>query len=319
MTYKDGIFSVVMQPDGADDWVQCFQIKGARLPEKAYFGVTALTGDLVDNHHMLQLSVFSNIEHQPYDHAHENDAGQMPEMWDDMRHSGAVAREFEQWESDFEEELKIDVFSDEYQYSYEDSLWSDSEDYADYKPEDGEEDEYYQNPESYEASYSDYSDDDDAYSDYYDTGKNPKSSAKPKKERGKIRSKNTDQDTVADMAKLLERNGLIEEMKRRSKDMHEKMSHLRLHLEGEVRQIADRLSRTLMDVRRTEQRNADRIAKVASKFDVSIVEPFAKMVEMQGATKHSWKMPFMIMLGFLLAFSALGYSKYRRHMKTHLL
>ena len=81
MTYKDGIFSVVMQPDGADDWVQCFQIKGARLPEKAYFGVTALTGDLVDNHHMLQLSVFSNIEHQPYDHAHENDAGQMPEMW----------------------------------------------------------------------------------------------------------------------------------------------------------------------------------------------------------------------------------------------
>ena len=58
---------------------------------------------------MLEINVYSSIEHQPYEYAHENDIKEMPDMWTDMAFSGDVAREFEQWEQEIEDELRFDM------------------------------------------------------------------------------------------------------------------------------------------------------------------------------------------------------------------
>ena len=68
-----------------------------------------MTGDLLDQHDMLEINVYSNIDHQPFEYAHENDIKQMPDMWTDMAFSGDVAREFEQWEQEIEDELAFNM------------------------------------------------------------------------------------------------------------------------------------------------------------------------------------------------------------------
>ena len=329
MTFKDNIFSVVMRPKGSDDWVQCFQMKNVNLPTGGYFGVTSLTGDLVDNHHMMELSVFSNIEHQPYDHAHENDIGQMPEMWDDMRHSGEVAREFEEWEAQFEDQLKMDPFEDDYTYSYNemDKYGADTDDIEKWAKDDYYEDPYAEASYTDEEEYADYEESDNAGErDYYE-GASPKGDKKSKtRSRRKVKPRkkdggddDDDDDVVKDMSRILERSEFVKEMKRQSRENHARMHSLRLHLEGEVKQVVDRLSEMLRTVRRREQSSSDKIAALGRKFDVQLLEPFELLVSVSEMSHHSWKWPFVLALAFLLGFSALGYSKYRRHMKTHLL
>lgn len=39
-------------------WKECFQVKGVKLPTGYYFGVTATTGDLSDNHDILSIRLF---------------------------------------------------------------------------------------------------------------------------------------------------------------------------------------------------------------------------------------------------------------------
>ena len=53
-----------------------------------YFGVTAMTGQLVDEHQMVKFDLYHNIETQPFEYAHDNVVHEMPEMWRDMRESG---------------------------------------------------------------------------------------------------------------------------------------------------------------------------------------------------------------------------------------
>ncbi|CAK8998726.1 VIP36-like protein (Lectin mannose-binding 2-like) (LMAN2-like protein) [Durusdinium trenchii] len=98
ITLRKGTLSVVMQPEGAVDWVQCFKINDVELPPSTFFGITAMTGQLVDKHHMVEIKVFTDVELDPYTYAIENDPTQMPDTWTEMRHSGDIARERKAYE-----------------------------------------------------------------------------------------------------------------------------------------------------------------------------------------------------------------------------
>jgi len=44
--------------DGSDQWKECFTSKGVRLPTGYYFGVTAATGELSDNHDVISIKTY---------------------------------------------------------------------------------------------------------------------------------------------------------------------------------------------------------------------------------------------------------------------
>lgn len=39
-------------------WKECFAVKGVKLPTGYFFGITATTGDLSDNHEILSIRLF---------------------------------------------------------------------------------------------------------------------------------------------------------------------------------------------------------------------------------------------------------------------
>lgn len=39
-------------------WKECFSVKGIKLPTGYYFGISATTGDLSDNHDILSIRLF---------------------------------------------------------------------------------------------------------------------------------------------------------------------------------------------------------------------------------------------------------------------
>ena len=44
--------------DGTDDWIECFTAENIDLPTGYYFGLTAATGELADNHDVVALRTF---------------------------------------------------------------------------------------------------------------------------------------------------------------------------------------------------------------------------------------------------------------------
>lgn len=39
-------------------WKECFKVQGVKLPTGYYFGVSATTGDLSDNHDILSIKLY---------------------------------------------------------------------------------------------------------------------------------------------------------------------------------------------------------------------------------------------------------------------
>jgi len=59
-SYKDKTLKLRLQQTSvgmAKDWYQCFEMKDVELPNPAFFGVSSATGDLVDNHDIIQFVV----------------------------------------------------------------------------------------------------------------------------------------------------------------------------------------------------------------------------------------------------------------------
>ena len=44
--------------DGTNDWNECFVVDNINLPTGYYFGFTAATGELADNHDIISVRVF---------------------------------------------------------------------------------------------------------------------------------------------------------------------------------------------------------------------------------------------------------------------
>lgn len=310
ITYKLNKLSVVMQPDGADDWVKCFQINKVTLPSEGFFGVTAMTGDLVDKHQMVSIEVFSRIFEDPWTFAAEHDMKLMPDMWNDMKYSGDVAREFETWEEEVEKEVG----------------WSLKEHYSDYV------DPYY----GYSGSYEYVSD--DTYEDPEDN------EARLEKRKMKPSYKNNFQKGLARRRRLAseraKQNGghkrlnthLSEEDLRKIDDMlantaianeigeihqkkHERIKKLRKHLEAEFSQAADEITELVRKITLKEYELRKRINNLGQKLHVDLELTLDK----ESTASFGWLWPFVFLLLMVVAGTAYGFNKYKTHMKTHLL
>eukprot|EP00127_Corallochytrium_limacisporum_P000081 Clim_evm20s3 gene=Clim_evmTU20s3 len=59
ITYKEAELTIEMDVKGEDQWEVCFSAEHVNLPTNYFFGFTALTGELSDNHDILSLKVES--------------------------------------------------------------------------------------------------------------------------------------------------------------------------------------------------------------------------------------------------------------------
>jgi mannose-binding lectin 2 len=58
VSYIDKVLSIYTSVDGDNDWNECFTAADVYLPTGYYFGVSAATGDLADNHDIINIRVF---------------------------------------------------------------------------------------------------------------------------------------------------------------------------------------------------------------------------------------------------------------------
>lgn len=56
--YQDEVLTVSTNIENRNEWKQCFQVSGVRLPTGYYFGASAETGDLSDNHDILSYKFY---------------------------------------------------------------------------------------------------------------------------------------------------------------------------------------------------------------------------------------------------------------------
>lgn len=66
--YSRGRLTIMTDIEGKNEWKNCVDISGVRLPTGYYFGATAATGDLSDNHDIISMKLYQlMVEHSPDD------------------------------------------------------------------------------------------------------------------------------------------------------------------------------------------------------------------------------------------------------------
>ncbi|KAM8829250.1 lectin, mannose-binding 2-like a [Spinachia spinachia] len=66
--------TVMIDIDGQHEWRDCLDIPGVRLPKGYYFGATAVTGDLSDNHDIISLKLYQlTVLRSPKEEEEEED------------------------------------------------------------------------------------------------------------------------------------------------------------------------------------------------------------------------------------------------------
>ncbi|KAK9532427.1 hypothetical protein VZT92_009809 [Zoarces viviparus] len=66
--------TVMIDIDGQHEWRDCLDIPGVRLPQGYYFGATAVTGDLSDNHDIISLKLYQlTVLRSPKEEEEEDD------------------------------------------------------------------------------------------------------------------------------------------------------------------------------------------------------------------------------------------------------
>lgn len=64
--YSRGRLTVMTDIEGKNEWKNCVDISGVRLPTGYYFGASAATGDLSDNHDIISMKIYQlMVEHSP--------------------------------------------------------------------------------------------------------------------------------------------------------------------------------------------------------------------------------------------------------------
>ncbi|CAC5422571.1 LMAN2 [Mytilus coruscus] len=56
--YQDNELKVSLDVDGKNAWKECFSVHGVKLPLGYFFGATAATGELADNHDIISMKVY---------------------------------------------------------------------------------------------------------------------------------------------------------------------------------------------------------------------------------------------------------------------
>jgi len=327
LTLVDNQLSVVMRPYGSVDWVQCFKFRiGASLPDRMYVGITAMTGDLIDRHQMLEIRGYTEIETDPYSYAHVNDITQMPDMWYAMRDSGDVAREFDDWEKSMMEDTEFDPIEEVDDYDY-DPYDYEGGDYDEEEEEEEEEEEVSvdrsggkhesakdrkirERRERFEKSHGrrgrDDDDDDDGDDDDDDNDDRVKRPLHKRYTRAELQT----------ISEIIEGTELGKKFKNAQAEQREKMNKMRQHLEADISEVTNKLTGLVRDIRRKEHNINSRLAALSKRLEVDLVAPLE--LEHKEAGRR-WVMPFMVFLAILIGVGAFGYRKYKTFMKTHLL
>ncbi|XP_060740608.1 vesicular integral-membrane protein VIP36 isoform X1 [Tachysurus vachellii] len=64
--YSKGRLTIMVDVDDKNEWKECIDITGVRLPTGYYFGASAATGDLSDNHDIISMKMYQlMVEHTP--------------------------------------------------------------------------------------------------------------------------------------------------------------------------------------------------------------------------------------------------------------
>jgi hypothetical protein len=316
VTFLDGTLSVVMRPLGSMDWVRCFEIKNVKLPNYGFFGVTAMTGELVDHHQMIEMRVYNDVRTDPWTYAVPNDPSQMPDMWHAMLHSGELAREYSQWEqkiieeTEFDPEERADPYNDPYKEEAEEGAAADEA----YRQETEEQQQRDKEPEPEEHSGSG----DSGSRSNMIREKRAKYEARKRGERGvKVDDPRTSLAELESIEEELAALGPLQNYYERvQNENRDKIAKLRQHMEAEVNEISTRLTTMLRDIRFKEHALTQRIYQLADRLNVDIVRPLEAEHE---ESKRGWLLPFLVFLSLCGAVALLGYSRYRHFMKTHLL
>jgi len=75
--YYNDTLTLKTDVDGSGNWEQCFEAEGIRLPTGLYFGLTAATGDLSDNHDVISIKTY--MLDAPYSNSREDRSMIIPE------------------------------------------------------------------------------------------------------------------------------------------------------------------------------------------------------------------------------------------------
>lgn len=64
--YSRGRLTVMIDVEDKNEWKECIDISGVRLPTGYFFGASAATGDLSDNHDVISMKLYQlTVEHSP--------------------------------------------------------------------------------------------------------------------------------------------------------------------------------------------------------------------------------------------------------------
>uniref|UniRef100_A0A147B5B9 Lectin, mannose-binding 2-like b n=1 Tax=Fundulus heteroclitus TaxID=8078 RepID=A0A147B5B9_FUNHE len=82
--YSKNRLTLMVDVDGKQEWRDCAEIDGLRLPTGYYFGASSVTGDLSDNHDIISMKVYQlTVERTPEEEEEEEEEVTIPRV-DDM-------------------------------------------------------------------------------------------------------------------------------------------------------------------------------------------------------------------------------------------
>uniref|UniRef100_A0A3Q2C7G9 Lectin, mannose binding 2 like n=1 Tax=Cyprinodon variegatus TaxID=28743 RepID=A0A3Q2C7G9_CYPVA len=77
--------SLLVDVDGKQEWRDCAEVSGLRLPAGYYFGASSATGDLSDNHDIISMKVYQlTVERTPEEEEEDEEVVSMPRV-DNMK------------------------------------------------------------------------------------------------------------------------------------------------------------------------------------------------------------------------------------------
>ena len=129
---------------------------------------------------------------------------------------------------------------------------------------------------------------------------------KPKFSRAELRS----------ISEILEGSEFGKRFSTEQAEQKEKISRMRQHLESDIGEMVAQLTGMVRQIRLKEHEINGRIAKLAERLSVEIIQPLEEEHRDAGRV---WVYPFLLMMATIAGAASYGYSKYKSFMKTHLL